>query len=751
MSCLRISEKKPLSPKRWTGPQTLVGLLDNPTVMFKSKWCKLLTLEFLRGIRNLFSCHGKHLKGVDCTQSQLHIIRLFSKFDDLELVKVVKYFTSVHLPQLVGDTLPERPGCLSTSDTLFSGVYGLVHKSLLRGRAGVNYTGSHLPQKKSLSYAFGLLQIKRKLPPLSDKCKLAARKSHKATLTKPGKTPSVLLDQVARTTMELFPLGWDGKSLPSYSISNKSCLESSRKDGGAQAHMFSLTGEFKESRVPHQMEDDLFGHDIELPRADTAVTTAAYEEIAFRTQPTLLRSKVEIVEDPLKARVITKNNWQCTTLKPLQKLIHSRLRSIGPFCLIGETITSEIMDRLDLFPKSRFVSGDYSAATDNLHSDVTETCLDIILGNMTGPLSRKTELIMLAKRSLTGLRILNEMDKDLIEYDMLRGQLMGSLLSFPILCIINFSIWRHATESTFGTKCDGMGRGGRHDHVLINGDDIGFCATNNQYKRWCSLVPLVGLEPSPGKNYFCREFITLNTRLFKFDKNEKKMKAIPFLNQGLLTKNTTPNDIMRLETLGKLHDDFVAGAQCKSAASMIFIGDNKKNLKMTWRNLFGPKRNGGLGATPISDQSKRSDSFTPLQLIIAKRLRDSNSTLPTPGVEGRYSAYEKRIIDDRFKDCQELSEEEVIESELRGAQWVSVQDRVETLRARFLSEVSWLNPYEETYRDTYRPLNQLKQQALKYVKRNRSFRMSVSDYLAPVSPKSLYKFDRLLFSDAFLF
>jgi hypothetical protein len=184
---------------------------------------------------------------------------------------------------------------------------------------------------------------------------------------------------------------------------------------------------------------------------------------------------------------------------------------------------------------------------------------------------------------------------------------------------------------------------------------------------------------------------------------------------------------------------------------MIFIGDNKKNLKMTWRNLFGPKRNGGLGATPISEQSKCSDSYTPLQLIIAKRLRDSNSTLPTPGVEGRYSAYEKRMVDDRFKDCQELSEEEVFESELRGARWVSVQDRVETLRARFLSEVSWLNPYEETYRDTYRPLNQLKQQALRYVKRNRSFRMSVSEYLTPVSPKSLYQFDRLLFSDAFLF
>jgi hypothetical protein len=62
---------------------------------------------------------------------------------------------------------------------------------------------------------------------------------------------------------------------------------------------------------------------------------------------------------------------------------------------------------------------------------------------------------------------------------------------------------------------------------------------------------------------------------------------------------------------------------------MIFIGDNKKNLRMTWRNLFGPKRNGGLGATPISDQSKRSDSYTPLQLIIAKRLRAQPSTTAT--------------------------------------------------------------------------------------------------------------------------
>jgi len=609
----------------------LVESLQRSTVLFQTKYVEEITKATVRGLRNLLVTEGFKTKLQKERVAIDHIVDLFVPLSNSQAVKAVKYLTAYQLPRLVGDIEPERPEFLTETSTLFAGTYAKFITNRLRGRAEGDDPVRHKKKdnlhgasRRQLSLCMSILQLKRYLPPLPKDLQLEAKVGCRKRLTTPGFTPERLLCELERTANELFPLGWDTKtSVPSFSVTNKSCFESSRSAGGAQSYMFNhneARSNFNQVIDFNTWNDDLLkwsGVDLgDLPVHPSLITPEEYIDRAIRTMPSELKAKMEIVEDPLKARVITKNNWNCTILKILQKMIHTVLREHEAFELIGAPLTEEIINKLVRFKGSKYVSGDYEAATDNFHSDATETVLDRILGNMTGKLSENPGYLLLAKKSLTGLTIV---DSEVGTFRMERGQLMGSLLSFPILCIVNFAVWRFATEQTFGVKCDGKGLGGIPDRVLINGDDIGFCATVAQHALWMSLTPQVGLKPSMGKNYFADEFITLNTQLYSWVEN-KGLVLIRFLNQGLLINpgneeiswyldGQNANSVCsKLESLGPMHDDFVKGAVDKCAASAMFISHHKHLLKQTWRNLFGPREHGGLGGHPVKDHERYNSS-----------------------------------------------------------------------------------------------------------------------------------------------
>lgn len=138
-----------------------------------------------------------------------------------------------------------------------------------------------------------------------------------------------------------------------------------------------------------------------------------------------------------------------------------------------------------------------------------------------------------------------------------RGQLMGNILSFPVLCIINFATYLNSsldfvtanienrfTEpedlqmlencrkfvkvkvtvdgETFTFKpelrfaAEGEGRERRaftNVPVVINGDDILFQGSNQFYTLWSGKIGEVGFVKSVGKNYFSRYFCTINSQL----------------------------------------------------------------------------------------------------------------------------------------------------------------------------------------------------------------------------------------------
>lgn len=677
--------------------------LGRSTAHFTSTFVEELAKSTVKAIRNLFVCEGYDLKKMRGEQDAVdHIIDMFVPLDDGDAVKMVKYLTAIYLPRLVNDEEPPRPEFLNKSSTLFTHAYGYLLEKRLKSRAGkdtvrhkpsglvsIRSSQSNPPSKRQLAFAFSILQIKRYLPPLSEKLKREAKLGCKERLCKPGETPDFLLDQVARTVEELFPMGWDRVPEPKYTVTNKSCFEYTRGQGGSQAYMFSRKlrlEQVTEKGFDFGSVDDLIHS---LPQHPAATDPETYLDEACSTQPQVLKAKMEIVDDPLKARVITKNNWQCTVLKPLQKMIHNRLREHPAFELIGKMCDEKIMEDIVHYPGSRFVSGDYEAATDNFHSDVTDVALETILNNMTGRYSRNPEFIYLAKRSLTGLTIY---DEELGEFVMQRGQLMGSLLSFPILCMVNFAIWRHTCEQVHLRACDGLGKGGDPDHVKINGDDIAFCATPRQYEFWKEHVPLVGLKPSVGKNYYTSHFCTINTLLFIPD-DTGRLKLKRFLNQGLLKP---PGDgestLDKQECLGAMHDLFVAGASAPGVAAGVFINHHKKLLKMTWRNLYGSRFYGGLGAHPVpgTKHSLSFRSYSLRQLVVYQLIKKSIVSMPKVGLQARFEKFQGEYLSRLFPNAVQVrpDDESLFWSTVKCIEPM-VEGKISDLR----SHVSWIAPY----------------------------------------------------------
>jgi len=206
--------------------------------------------------------------------------------------------------------------------------------------------------------------------------------------------------------------------------------------------------------------------------------------------------------EPLKIRMITKGPpMQQTVLRPIWKAIHRRLRRHKVFRLIGTPATEqEILNGLgrDLKEHEVYLSGDYEAATDNLQSWVSETVGEELASVLKLGAPERKLLI----QSLTGHLFLGKEQK--------RGQLMGSITSFPILCIANAAVCRWAMELAEERSI------ALHDALLlINGDDCALRAHKTVYAFWQRLTAFIGLKESVGKTYTSREFVEINSTIFR--------------------------------------------------------------------------------------------------------------------------------------------------------------------------------------------------------------------------------------------
>lgn len=225
-------------------------------------------------------------------------------------------------------------------------------------------------------------------------------------------------------------------------------------------------------------------------------------KIPIKPPLTLPVVKAHAICEPLKVRIITKAEEECWVLKPVQKAMWEALKSFPCFKLTsGPEIPLDFIDTWD--KKKDFLSGDYEAATDNLNRDIMELAVDELLKVLHHPFDdwieyeSKTHIVKYPKSA-------NQ--PDIIQT---RGQLMGSLLSFPILCVANAACIGIIKKQSLGKI-----------EALINGDDIVFRESQRKIQAWKRLTKSIGLKPSVGKNYQSAKFFSINSQLLIVEKTD---------------------------------------------------------------------------------------------------------------------------------------------------------------------------------------------------------------------------------------
>jgi len=316
-----------------------------------------------------------------------------------------------------------------------------------------------------------------------------------------------------------------------------------------------------------------------------------------------LRAMTYAIAEPLKVRMITKGEplpyWIC---KFFQKGLWDYLRKYEMFLLIGEKLQlrhlTSMVDKANFIGLKfdSFVSGDYSAATDKLNINFTKICFEAFLCKT----NYSEELKVLLRSVLYEHEIHYPPGHSKEGFVMQRnGQLMGSPLSFPILCMCNMICYHMSLETYLGRKVNFADL-----PVLINGDDILFPSNPELYAIWRDNVATVGFELSVGKNYVHSNVLTVNSECFVYHYGSNVFTKMKFLNCGLLTgqskKGGSASDRSD-QTIDSIYNELIANSPNKLRSHKRFLFYFKEIISKytktgtSYLNLFIDRNLGGLG------------------------------------------------------------------------------------------------------------------------------------------------------------
>lgn len=493
----------------------------------------------------------------DNIRSFFYWVVLASQDRWVQVMKYHKDWLFVHYADLVHREYPEAPSFpINKPGSLYFGSQDRFLKRRLRdGNLVVLNT---------------ILQgIKKGMLPVSDSVVIAAAQKHAKILgTPPPPMPERFRSAIQRTAREVFGLigREDVKIEDNEAMSSHSCVESVRSKGG-------FNGKWRRETYGLKYCDIVFGHmihfkystdflgfgtrrgeivtELRCPSdrvADSAIERAMESFLIEQATPV----RVKFILEPLKVRTISCGSYESYACqKPLQKTLWKRMQKFSCFMLTGTSIDCGIMQKIVAGyweEDDILVSGDYTSATDLLNIEATLCAMEAC---MTGPVMR-IALSALGPQLLEyygpnwicKLGLEDKLDQLPTPVWQRNGQLMGSFLSFPFLCLINAAVYREAYETWHRVKISI-----RDLPVLVNGDDIGFRSSWEFYDYWRFCITQVGFKPSVGKNFTSKTFININSQYYRVDSVSGihyVAERVPYVNMGIITgrkKGDTLDDL----------------------------------------------------------------------------------------------------------------------------------------------------------------------------------------------------------------
>jgi hypothetical protein len=482
----------------------------------------------------------------------------------------------------------------------------------------------------------------------------------------PTLTVSAVKRQLRRTVDELFKgetYGYEEKTKAFFPSTSANYIKS-RKNGGAVGEILrhptlleglrkeggylNVTDESEQQRNERERNEEK--RESEVGETRKRVTLDGQKLFEKKFQLLWLRIlKAAAADDnivlpkglpeALKIRIITKGSpYIQTLLKPLQKKMWRVLKSHKTFSLLKDPshIERNLLDTLgrELRDDEYFLSGDYRAATDGLKSWVSEEIakqigknlklspveLRLFLANLTGNLFEKPG----SETEVDGMTVTTLIPQTV-------GQLMGSITSFPVLCIANAALSRWSLEVCYGRKFQL-----KQTKMTINGDDIAMITRKERgYALWKQITAFAGLEESVGKTYQSSKFIQINSTNFKYDRNSERtilssagkprqcpFELIKYVNMGLIHGQKRSGGMVGLDDLENPYNNIgtryrellrLCPHSMKEEAHDMFVSQHYNILHHTTLPWFIPEWLGGMGLIGLKKPNE-------LDLRIAQRI-----------------------------------------------------------------------------------------------------------------------------------
>jgi hypothetical protein len=343
--------------------------------------------------------------------------------------------------------------------------------------------------------------------------------------------------------------------------------------------------------------------------------------------------RVEPIVEPLKVRTITAGVADCFCLKPLQRAMWLALGTEEQFCLTHgtnnlESAIERIYEKSD--PDDVWISGDYTAATDSIPIEASKALMEGILESIDHEPTKRW-----AMKEISPHLLVYPKKTGLTPVLQRSGQLMGSLLSFPLLCLLN--------------DCTAKAAGVPTHKYLINGDDILMRTKRTSYPIWKDKVNQFGLSLSLGKNYIHSNFGTVNSQLIY------RGTVLDSGKQRVLDR--------RSEVLGECLRDLEIMMSETSPQSVkdLFRSINRSKLSRTVRDIDVPVSHGGLalnwGDVDKHDvRTKRTNILIYLHDLL-KKIKPEKGCISIPYLSNdtlQQSLIEK--MDEQFNKPVQISE-----------------------------------------------------------------------------------------------
>jgi hypothetical protein len=381
----------------------------------------------------------------------------------------------------MGGVFKRDPGLIRTENSVLKCVDDLSDlKGLKNFKNRLTRPIETLKGKSSrtdVAFAASLFMFRKAIPAGVDTEALVSTYIEKMTR---DQVPNLDFQRFAAKELDrLFPIGWDfryaeycGRALPSSGAS----FGTGRKHGGARRELAE-----KMSRTDYEL--------------------ACLKGIGITMHD---RRRISLVDDNGKVRIVTIADAAMQVLGPLHHLLYDHIAR-RDWLLKGEATANSFKEFVQVKDEV-FVSGDYESATDNFNSHHSFFILDEILKRSRHVPEAIKDI------ALSSLRAVLEHGGQ--QHQQTAGQLMGNLLSFPLLCITNFLAFKMAVP--------------RRVPLKINGDDIVSRLRPEEFEKWKHVVGLAGLTLSVGKTLVHRRYFSLNSCFFEARRG-RKPSTIPII------------------------------------------------------------------------------------------------------------------------------------------------------------------------------------------------------------------------------